>query len=180
MEDFKKSLDAVIEHLREEITSLRTGRATPALVEDLAVEYYGSVTQLKAIAAISSPEPRQLVIQPWDKNALAAIEQAIVNSSLGMNPIVEGILIRLSVPALTEERRREMTKLLGKHVEAARIRVRQERDEVLKGLNQEEKNGGMGEDEVFRQKGEIQKSVDAANARIEEISQAKEKEIMTI
>ena len=178
MDDFKKELENIFDHLKGEMLSLRTGRATPALIEDLEVEYYGSRTPLKAIAAISAPEPRQLAIQPWDKQAIPDIERALQASSLGLNPIAEGNMIRISIPPLTEERRKEMVKMLGKHVEAARIRVRQERDEALK--SEVQGNEDASDDEKFRLKNEIQKLTDEVNEKIEAAEKAKEQEIMTV
>lgn len=174
----KPKLDKIIEYLKSEISSLRTGRATPALVENLEVDYYGSKTPLKALASISSPEPRQLVIQPWDKNAMQPIEKAIQVSSLGLNPVTERDTIRLSIPPLTEERRKEMSKILGKHLEEARIQIRREREDILKELAHQEKNKQISEDEKFRRKHEIQKLVDETNKKIEELGEAKTKEIM--
>ena len=178
MDDFKQELNKIFDHLRDEMMSLRTGRATPALIEDLEVEYYGSKTPLKAIAAISAPEPRQLAIQPWDKQAIPDIERAIQASQLGLNPIAEGNMIRISIPPLTEERRKDMVRMLGKHVEAARIRVRQERDEALK--REVQGNDDAGEDEKFRLKNEIQKLTDETNEKIETGAKAKETEILTV
>ena len=180
MQDFKQRLEKIFEHLKHEVAALRTGRATPALVEDLEVDYYGTKTPLKALAAISSPEPKSLVIQPWDKNAIPAIEKAIQNSSLGLNPVTDREAIRLNIPQLTEERRRELTKLLGKHLEDARIQVRREREELLKDIDREEKEKKISEDEKFRQKNEVQKAVDEVNKKIEGTGMAKEKEIMTV
>src|SRR5947209_2783082 len=136
---FQEKIRETLIVLQDAISSLRTGRATPALVEDLSVDYYGTPTPLKAIAAISSPEPKQLVIQPWDKSAVGAIEKAIQGSSLGLNPVTDRDAIRLSIPPLTEERRRELAKLLGKNLEEARIAVRREREEVLKSIDHKEK-----------------------------------------
>ena len=180
MAELKQKLEKIIEGLKSDTASLRTGRATPALVEDLEVEYYGSKTPLKAVASISSPEPRSLVIQSWDKNAVQAIEKAIQSSSLGLNPVTDREAIRLSIPPLTEERRRELAKMLGKHLEQARIRVRQERESALKEVDRKEKAKEISEDEKFRQKNEIQKTVDEVNKKIEEIGGAKEREIMTV
>ncbi len=180
MIDFKQKLDKIVEYLRGEISSLRTGRATPALVEDLEVDYYGAKTPLKAIAAISSPEPRTLEIKPWDKNAIQPIEKAIQGSSLGLNPVTDRDTIRLSIPSLTEERRKELTKLLGKYLEDARIKIRQERESVLREIDRKEKAGELSEDERFRQKNEAQKIVDETNKKIEDAGASKEKEIMTV
>ena len=178
MDDFKEQLEHIFNHLTEEMMSLRTGRATPALIEDIEVECYGVRTPLKAIAAISAPEARQLAIQPWDKQAIPDIERAIQASQLGVNPIAEGNMIRISIPPLTEERRKEMVKMLGKHVEAARIKVRQSRDEALK--HEVQGNDDASEDEKFRLKQEIQKLTDEANNKIETATQSKEQEIMTV
>lgn len=180
MDDFKQKLEKVVERLKNEVASLRTGRASPVLVENLEVDYYGSKTPLKAMAAISSPEPKQLVIQPWDKQALPLIEKAIQSSSLGLNPVTDREVIRLSIPPLTEERRKELLKLLGKYLEEARIHIRRERDEALKEIDGKEKAKEISEDEKFRQKNEAQKIIDEVNKKIEERGLAKEKEIMTV
>ncbi|MBI2121926.1 MAG: ribosome recycling factor [Candidatus Sungbacteria bacterium] len=180
MLEFKVKLEKIIEHLKTEIASLRTGRASPALVEDLEVDYYGAKTPLKAVAAISSPDARQILIQPWDKNAVQPIERAIQSSSLGLNPITDKDSIRLSIPSLTEERRRELTKILGKHLEEARIAVRRDREEMLREIDKQEKDKKISEDEKFRQKHEAQKIIDEINKKIEDMGKAKEKEIMTV
>lgn len=180
MQTLKPKLEKIIERLKSEIASLRTGRATPALVEDLEVDYYGSKTPLKAIASISSPEARQILIQPWDKGVMQAIEKAIQGSNLGLNPITDREAIRLSIPPLTEERRKELAKILGRHLEDARIHVRREREEVLKNIEHKEKAKEISENEKFRQKNEAQKIVDEANKKIEEIGSAKGKEIMAV
>jgi len=180
MPEFKSKLEKIIEHLKIEIASLRTGRASPALVEDLEVDYYGTKTPLKAVAAISSPDPKQILIQPWDKNAVQPIERAIQSSSLGLNPITDKDSIRLSISPLTEERRRELTKILGKHLEEARIQVRREREDVLKRIDTKEKAKQISEDEKFRQSKEAQKVVDEINKKIEDMGKAKEKEVMTV
>lgn len=180
MQDLKQKGNKIIEHLKSEIVSLRTGRATPALVEDLEVDYYGSKTPLKAIAAIGNPEPRLLTIQPWDKGAMQAIEKAIQMSPLGLNPVADRDLIRLSIPSLTEERRKELVKLLGRYVEDARIGVRKEREDSLRAIDTQFKSKEIGEDDRFRQRVDIQKIVDELNKKIEDTALAKEKEIMAV
>jgi ribosome recycling factor len=180
MNNFKQKLEKIISYLRGEVALLRTGRATPALIEDLEIDYYGVKTPLKAVASISSPEPRSLVIQPWDKNVLQPIEKAIQSSSLGLNPITDREAIRLSIPPLTEERRKELSKLLGRQLEDARIAVRRDREEALKEIDRKENAKEISEDEKFRQKNEIQKIVDDYNKKIEEMGSMKEKEIMTV
>ena len=179
-QEFKQKLEKVVEYLRGEVAGLRAGRATPALVEDLEVDYYGAKPALKALAAISIPEPRTISIQPWDKTALPSIEKAIQSSSLGLNPIADRDIIRLTIPSLTEERRKELLKLLGKYLEEARIKVRVLREEMLKEIDRKEKSKEISENEKFRQRAEAQKQVDEVNKRIEELGKAKEKEVQTV
>ena len=179
-EELKQKLDHILEWLWGEVVGIRTGRATSALVEDLEVDYYGTKTPLKAIAAISATDARSLLIQPWDKQAVQAIEKAIQSSTLGLAPITDRDAIRLSIPALTEERRRELARTLGKFVEEARIKVRKVRDEVLREIDTREKEKEIGEDEKFRERGEAQKIIDEVNKKIEDTADNKEKEIMTV
>lgn len=179
-QELKAKLERAVERLKAEVVSLRTGRASSALVENIEVDYYGAKTPLKALASISVPEPKQLVIQPWDKNALQPIEKAVRDSEIGLNPVADKDIIRLTIPELTEERRRELLKVLGRHVEDARIQIRREREEALKEVDRREKAKEISEDEKFRQKSETQKAVDEINKKIEEIGAAKEKEITMI
>lgn len=180
IKELRERFDSVLEHFKTEIAGLRTGRATPALVEDLEIDYYGSPTPLKAVASISSPEPRTLLIQPWDKSAVQAIEKAIQSSSLGLNPATDRDAIRLSIPSLTEERRKELAKLLGRHTEDARIQIRRGREDSLRAVDHKEKQKEISEDEKFRLRNEVQKVVDEVNKKIEDANLAKEKEIMTV
>ncbi len=180
MNDLKSSMEKIVDRLRSEVGSLRTGRATPALVEELVVDYYGAKTPLKAVAAISAPNPRELVIQPWDKAAIPAIETAIQASSLGLAPIADRDVIRLTIPPLNEERRKELVKLLHRHAEDARIHIRQEREDALRDIDRKEKAKEISEDERFRRRAEVQKTVDEANKKVEDMSAAKEKEILTV
>lgn len=178
--ELKEKLEKIIGYFQREVMGLRTGRATPALVEDLEVDYYGSRTSLKAMASISAPEPRCLVIKPWDKNAIQPIEKAIQASSLGLNPVVDRDAIHLSIPPLTEERRKEMVKLLGRHTEDARIHIRKEREDALREIDHREKAKEISEDQKFQERNKVQKQVDEANKKIEDTADAKEKEIMTV
>jgi len=180
MEDIQRRIESVLARLKQEVAGLRTGRASSALVENIEVEYYGAKTPLKALAAITTPGPREIVIQPWDKGAMQPIERAITASALSLAPIADRDVIRLSIPALTEERREELACACGGFVEDARIKIRQTRDEALKGVEQAFKQKEMGEDERFRRRQEVEKIMDAANKKIEEIAAAKEKEILTI
>lgn len=180
MEETKKNIEPVIERLKQDVAGLRTGRATSALVENIEVEYYGAKSPLKALAAITTPGPREIVIQPWDKAALQPIERAIAASALSLAPIADRDVIRLSIPALTEERRKELVRACGKYIEEARIKIRQVRDEALKILERDYKDKKMGEDDRDRQKKDVQRIIDDANKKIEEIGTVKEKEILTV
>ncbi len=178
--DLSQKLDKIVERLKSELAGLRTGRASPALVENIEVDCYGTKTPLKALAAISAPEPRQLLIQPWDKNSLPAIEKAIQASSLGINPIADKNAIRLSIPSLTEERRKEMVKLLGRYIESSRIAVRQAREDELRGIDRRLREKTASENEHARQKQELQKIVDEYNKKIQNLAEAKEREILMV
>lgn len=178
MSDLAQKLSAVTEGLRTDTASLRTGRATPALVEDLNVEAYGVHQSLKTIAAISVPDGRQILIQPWDKSVLPAIEKAIQSSSLGLNPIADKDTIRLSLPTLTEERKRDLVKLLKEKLEHARIQVRRMRDEAMKVVDVAEKAKEISEDEKFRRRQEVEKIVGECNKKLDELGEKKEAEIM--
>lgn len=180
LKKFEQELAGAKEWFRAEIVSLRTGRATPALVEDLEVEYYGTKTLLKHIASISAPDARSLVIQPWDKGALEAISKAIENSSLHIAPIADGDHIRLALPPLTEERRKDLLKLLNAKTEEARVRTRRGRDDAWKDIQQAEKERTISEDEKFRAKDELQKKMDVFQDELEEVRAKKEKEIMEV
>ncbi len=173
-------LEKVMEHLKSEASKVRTGRATPALVEDVMVNYYGAKTPLKQIASISAPEPRSLVIQPWDRGAIGAIEGAIRESDLNLNPMNDGVLVRVNIPMLTEDRRREMVKILNQKAEEARISLRSVREDLWKEIQKVEATGGMSEDDKFKGKEKLQEIVDDYNKKIEEIRVVKEKEIMTV
>jgi ribosome recycling factor len=178
IKNLKAELGSILEWYKSEITTLRTGRATPAIVEDLDVDMYGTRSPLKHIASISTPDPRTILISPWDKGALPAIQSAIESSSLNMNPVADKDSIRLSLPPLTEERRKDMIKLLGAKTEEGRVKSRHSRDEAVKKLQDMEKAKQISEDERFRTKDSIQKEVDSFNDSIEKIRSEKEREIM--
>lgn len=171
---------AALEHFESEAAKLRTGRANPSIVEDLLVDYYGSQTPLKQMASITVPEARMLVIAPWDQGSLPAVADAIRNSDLGLNPADDGHVIRLSLPMLTEERRKELAKVLNARAEEARVSIRTVREDVWKDIQTLEKEGLIGEDEKFRGKDELQKEVDDWNAKLESARKRKEEEILTI
>lgn len=176
----KVDLEKVFQYFKEEVSGIRTGRASLSMVENLRVEAYNSEMSLKELAALSIPEPRTIQIQPWDKTVLPAIEKAIENSELGLNPSVDGNVVRLVIPSLTEERRKEFTKLLHQKVEEARIKVRRIRDEIMHKVQEMEKTGEVREDEKFKAKDNVQKIVDNFNKKIDDIRDAKEKELMQV
>lgn len=174
--EFKKA----IEHLKQEMATLRTGRASAGLVENLMVEFYGNPTPLMHMAQISIPEPRSIAIQPYDKSALKDVEKAIQTSNLGINPVNDGIYIRLTIPQMTEERRKELVKIVGQMAEKVRVSVRNIREEIWKELQKMEKDGEISEDELKRGKDDLQKTVDQYNDEIKKMAEVKEKEVMTI
>ena len=177
---FAQKLKQIVERFREEIASMRTSRVSSILVEGLIVDYYGSPTPLKAIATITHPEARTLAIQPWDKSTIPLIEKAIERSELGLRPVTDKDAIRIRVPPLTEERRRELAKLLGKQTEQTRIYVRQNREEAFRALDERVRRSEINKDEHFREKDALQKIVDAVNEEIEGLRTRKEEEIMAI
>lgn len=176
----RSDFDRVIEHFKIEAGKIRTGRANPSIVEDLLVDYYGAKTPLKQIASINIPEPRTIAIQPWDRGALSAIEGAIRESDLNLNPMNDGIMVRINIPLLTEERRKDLVKVLNSKAEESRIGIRNVREEALKEVGEMEKEGMISEDDRFKAKDKMQEVVDEYNKKIEEIKIKKEAEIMTV
>lgn len=174
----KKDFEAAFEFAKTEAAGIRTGRANPSLVEDLPAEYLGSKLRLKELGGITTPEPRLIVIQPWDPGALAAIEKSIRDSSLGLNPVNDGQAIRLTIPSLTEDRRKEYIKLLHQKVEEARIRARHVREEILKKVQQAVHDKTAREDDVHRAKDELQKIIDDLNKKFDDLVKKKEAELM--
>ena len=169
-----------IEALHKELAGIRTGRATPALVERVQVDYYGSPTPLQSLASISAPEARLLVIQPYDRNAIANIEKALQRGELGLNPGNDGQLIRIPIPPLTEERRKEFVKLVKRHAEEARVSVRNIRRDEVEHVRKMEKDGEAGSDEIDRGLAQVQKITDRFVAQIDDIAHRKEQEILEV
>lgn len=174
-----RRMDKAIEVLKENLSTLRAGRATPALVQKVEVEYYGTVIPINQIATIIAPEPRMLLIQPWDKSAIGAIEKAILKSDLGLTPTNDGQNIRLNIPQLTEERRKELLKLVHKMGEEAKVAVRNIRREINEKIKKKEKEKEITEDEAQRELEEIQKITNQHITEIDNLLKEKEKEIMT-
>jgi ribosome recycling factor len=169
-----------VEALKRELGTLRTGRASPTLVERLSVEYYGTPTPLQQLATIHAPEPRLLVIQPYDKSSFGAIEKAILKSDLGLTPTNDGKVIRLNIPALTEERRREMVKVARKKVEESRISMRNVRRDAHKDLDDFESEKMISKDELTRGEEQLQRLTDRFTLEADKLGQAKEAEIMEV
>jgi ribosome recycling factor len=167
-----------ISALTEDLKGLRTGRANPSLVENIAVEAYGSPMALKGVAAITAPDARTLAVEPWDAALVPAIVKAIENSSLGLRPVVDGVRIRLTIPPLTEERRRELTRLVSQRVEEGRIKLRKLREEERERINTEERAKNISEDEKFRRLKEIDKKTEEWQAKIDETKKRKEEELL--
>ncbi|AHD05925.1 ribosome-recycling factor Frr [Paenibacillus larvae subsp. larvae] len=165
--------------LQKELASLRAGRATPALLDRVQVEYYGAMTPLNQLANINVPDPRTLLIQPWDKSSLGAIEKAILKSELGLTPTSDGTMIRLTIPPLTEERRLELVKMTKKYGEDAKVAIRNIRRDSNESIKKMEKTE-ISEDESRRHQDDIQKSTDKYIAEVDKVLAAKEKEIMEV
>ena len=178
--DFKKDFTAVIDFLKNDITQLRTGRASVAMVEDIAVEAYGSRQPLKATASITVSDAKTLAIEPWDKGLLQAVEKGIRDSGIGVNPVNDGRLIRVTLPELTSERRAELVKVLHQKLEHARISIRKVREDVRELILGEEKDKSISEDDKFRLQDELEKMVKEFNDEIKKIGESKEKEITTV
>jgi len=174
----KKDFDAVLEWVKNEIAGIRTGRAHSSMVEDLIVDYMGSKLRIKELATISIPEPRVIFIQPWDKGAIPLIEKAIKDSPLGLNPISDSNGVRLTIPPLTEERRKEFIRLLHQKAEEARIKARQIREEILKKVQNAVREKTAREDDLRNTKEELQKVIDEVNKKIEEMVKKKEQELV--
>src|ERR671929_2228664 len=178
--DATRRMDKSIESTRQEFNSVRTGRASPALLDRVQVDYYGTPTPLKNLASISAPEPRLLNVQPFDPNSVKAIEKSIQESDLGLQPSNDGKLIRLPVPQLTEERRKDLVKVVRHMAEEHRIAVREVRRDALRHLQELVRNGEVGDDEERRAEQEVQKLTDAHTKTIDELLKHKEAEIMEV
>lgn len=180
LNDAEERMEKAIEALQADLRTIRTGRASPALVERVQVDYYGVPTPLVQLAGITVPEPRLLVIRPWDRGTLGAIEKALLKSDLGLTPTNDGQVIRLVIPQLTEERRRDLTKLVNKRVEEARVAVRNIRRDAIDMLRDLEKEKLISEDELHEGREKAQKLTDDFIKKIDEIGKVKEAEIMEV
>jgi len=177
----KEKFDKTVEFLNKELKQIRTGRAHPSLVENIQVECYNSKTPLIQLASVSVPEPRQILIQPWDHSIIQEVAKSIQSSSLDLNPSIEAEgIIRISIPPLNEERRQELIKLMSQKLEEAKVSIRNEREEIIKLWRAMEKDGEISEDDLFANQKELQKIVDQFNDIVKEIGEKKKEEIETI
>lgn len=176
----KTDFEKAIEHFKEDLGQLRTGRASTSLVDSLMVDYYGSKSPIKQVASITAPDPKTIMISPWDKDNLVSIEKAVRESQLNLNPMNDGQVIRINIPPLTEERRKELVKVLNQKAEEARVSVRKIREAAWSEIQEWEEEGKIGEDDKFSGKDKLQEVVNEYNKKIEEIREKKEEEVMTI
>ena len=176
----EEKMKATARSFQADLATIRTGHATPALVEHIKVDYAGVPTSLIQLAGISAPEARMLIIQPWDKSCIHAIEKAILKSELGLNPSNDGNIIRLAIPPLSEERRKELIKVVNRKVEERRVTLRNLRHEALNGLKKMENDKAISQDEHKRAQNQVQKITDAFIAEIEKIGKGKEQELLEV
>jgi ribosome recycling factor len=169
-----------VEAMERDFQGVRTGRASTSLVERLTVDYYGTQTPLNQLAGISVPEAHQIVIQPWDRSVLGAIEKAIQKSDIGLVPNVDGTVVRLNIPPLTEERRKDLVKVVHKRMEEARVEIRNIRRDATHDLQKEERDGAVGADESHRQLDALQKTTDRFIAEVDRLGGAKEQEVLEV
>jgi ribosome recycling factor len=173
-------MNRAVDAMERDFAAFRTGRASTALVERLTVDYYGTQTALNQLAGISVPEAHQIVIQPWDRSVLGAIEKAIQKSDIGLVPNVDGTVVRLNIPPLTEERRKDLVKSVHKRMEEARVEIRNLRRDAADELKKEERDGTFGTDEAHRQHETLQKTTDRWIGEVDWLGQAKEQEVMEV
>lgn len=179
-DEMKKKMDAVIGFVGNDLKQIKTGRAKPSLIEDVMVEAYGSLMHLKELASISAPDTHLLTVTPWDRSVLPHIEKALAKGNLGVNPVVDGQMIRIALPALTQERREEMVKLVKQQIESGKQLLRGVRNDYKKLFEDQKGNSGISEDDIKRQLEEMQKHFDAWVEKLEQVGKEKEAELMQI
>ena len=180
LSDADSRMSKSVEVLNRDLTSIRTGRATPALLENLVIDYYGVPTPLNQIAAVSAPEASLLMVQPWDRQALKDIEKSLQKSEMGFNPSNDGTIIRVPVPPLSQERRKEMVRVLKKKIEDGKVAVRNVRRDALEQLRSMERNKYLSQDDNRRAQDRLQKTTDACITLMDQVSAGKEAEIMQV
>lgn len=176
----EEKMKSTVEHFRKELAGVKAGRATPALLDKVHADYYGTSTPISQLATISAPEPRVLIIDPWDKSAMKAIEKAILQSDLGLNPNNDGKVIRLNLPPLTAERRKEIVKTLHKRAEEERVVVRNIRRDAIEHLKKMQKDKQISEDDLKRGETDVQKVTDRYIKELDHVLEVKEKEVMEV
>jgi ribosome recycling factor len=177
--DIERRMHGAVESLKGDLAGLRTGRANVHLLDPVVVEVYGSMMPLNQVATVSAPEPRMLSVQVWDRANVTAVEKGIAHANLGLNPMIDGQTIRLPIPDLTEERRKELAKLAGQYAEKAKVAIRNVRRDGMEALKEDEKKKEISEDERKRMEDEVQKLTDRFIAEVDAAAQHKEKEILT-
>ncbi len=180
LKDGEKKMQKALEKLTKDFNKLRTGRASTSLVEDILIDYYNTPTPLKQLASISIPDSRTIAIQPWDRNALSDIEKGIMKSDLGLTPVNDGKMIRINIPPLTEDRRKELVKVAKKYTEEAKIAIRNIRRECNEALKKMKNNKEITEDDMYKGQEDVQKLTDKYIEKAEKLFEEKEKEIMEI
>ncbi|NLE49590.1 MAG: ribosome recycling factor [Sandaracinaceae bacterium] len=180
LEDLNESIEKATDALRRELAKIRTGRANPDILDSIRVDYYGTPTPLKQMATIAVPEPRMITVKPFDRSTIGAIEKAIIVGDLGLNPSNDGELIRIPLPPLTEERRKELVKVARKVGEDAKVAIRRARHDAKDMIDAFEKDGDVGADEAERSRKELEEIVKNASARVDQIVAEKEKDILVI
>jgi len=179
LEDASEAMEKAIAHAESELTKIRAGKAMPSMLDGINVDYYGTPTPLSQIGTINTPDPRSLIVQPWEKSMLSVIEKAIIDSNIGLNPQNDGNIIRLAVPPLTEERRRELVKKVKEEAEKGKVAIRNIRKDANDKIKKF-KNDGVSEDEIKVGEGEVQKLTDSFIVRVDRLAEVKEKDIMTV
>lgn len=179
-DEMKQNMDKVISLVSNDLKQIKTGRAKPSLIEDVQIEAYGSMMHLRELASISAPDTHLLTVSPWDKSVLGAIEKGLAKSSMGLNPVVDGDMIRIALPALTQERREEMVKMVKQHIESGRQMLRGVRNDTKKEVEDQKGSSGVSEDDIESQLEEMQKHYDEWMKKLDAVGEEKEKELMQI
>ena len=180
LHDAEERMKKAVEFVRHELTGIRTGKASPQLLDTVKVEAYGTTVPLQQVGSVSAPEPRLLVIQPWDKSLIKAICKGVNEANLGLNPTDDGSVVRLPIPTLTEERRKDLVKLISKFAEEGRVHIRQVRHDANKDLKHQEDAGTLPADDAKRQTGDVQKMTDRFIAQVDELLKKKTAEVMEV
>ncbi len=180
LDSFEDKFQRVLQHFTDDLKTVKTGRAKPSLVEDVKIEAYSSKMTLKELASISAPEPHQLLISPWDKNLVETIAKGINSAGANLNAVIDGDIVRIKIPPLTEETREELVKLVGQKLESAKVMLRQIRNELKREIEEQEGKPGIGEDDIKRELDEMQEKIDKVEEQLESLAKGKENELRKI